>query len=132
MYVAMRHGSLQNTPAVLEHIEGAITSLYLDLGRFLAPDRRVQLSLDLEDVYFDDEPIVVEVAANEDRRELIVTVEDSTTGAEAARQPMTDRRDGTYIATCGPFPSGSYRVNIRGDENVAPIVDAVGISPRVS
>src|SRR5262249_38925046 len=70
-FVAMKHGSLQNTESVLQHLEGVITSLDLDLGKFLAPDRRSQLSLSLEDAYFDDEPMLIEVnAGDEDRLEL--------------------------------------------------------------
>jgi hypothetical protein len=39
----------------------------MDLGKFLEPDRRIQLSLNVEDVYFDDERIAIEVGAGEER-----------------------------------------------------------------
>ncbi|MCC7018888.1 MAG: hypothetical protein IT332_04000 [Ardenticatenales bacterium] len=137
MYAAMKHGSLQNTDAVLQHLEGAITSLYIDLGKFLAPDRRAQLALSLEDVYFDDEPVLIGVDAGSDRLQLVATAVDATTGATVATQPMHDNRDGTYAAQCGPLPEGSYRIHVRSDEaanrdDVIPIADAFGVSPRVS
>ena len=67
----------------------------------------------------------------------MATAVDATTGATVATQPMRDGRDGTYSAQCGPLPEGSYRIHVRGDEaanrdDVIPIADAFGVSPRVS
>ena len=67
VFAAMKHGSLQNTASLLEHLEGVITGFDLNLGKFLAPDRRIQLSLAVDDVYFDDERVGVGVDAGEGR-----------------------------------------------------------------
>jgi hypothetical protein len=61
----------------------------MDVGKFLEPDRRIQLSLNVEDVYFDDERIAIEVGAGEERLELAVTVLNSSTGEEVGRENMT-------------------------------------------
>jgi pimeloyl-ACP methyl ester carboxylesterase len=132
-FAAMKHGSLQNTPALLEHVEGVVTGLDLDLGKFLAPDRRVALSLQVEDVYFDDEPIVAGIDAGEDRLRLEATIEDAVTGRKVVTRPLRDLRDGTYTVDCGVLPEGSYRIGVSGDETaVASIADSFGVTPRVS
>ena len=132
MYAAMKHSSLQNTPSILQHLEGAITELYLNLGKFLEPDRRIQLSLNIDDAFFDDEPIPIHVDAGEPHLELTVTVVNSSTDKKVEKVNLTDRRDGTYTAQCGPLPPGSYSFRVGGDETVSPVADAAGVCPRVS
>lgn len=132
VFAAMKHGSLQNTSSLLDHVEGVVTGLDIDLGKFLAPDRRVQLSLQVEDAYFDDEPVVVGVDAGEDRLMLEATVEDETTGRAVVTAAMRDQRDGTYTADCGMLPEGSYRVRVDGAAAaVATVADSFGVTPRV-
>jgi hypothetical protein len=94
-FAATKHGSLQNSASLLEHVEGVVTGLDLDLGKFLAPDRRIQLSLQVDDVYFEDEPIVLGIDAGEDRLSLTATIEDSVAGTDVVTRPMRDNRDGT-------------------------------------
>ena len=131
VYAAMKHGSLQNTVSLLDHVEGVVTSLDIDLGKFLAPDRRVQLSLQIEDAYFDDEPVVVGVDAGEDRLTLDATIEDASTGRVVVTTAMRDRSDGTYSADCGVLPEGSYRIRVGGDSGaVATVADSFGVAPR--
>ena len=131
-FAAMKHGSLQNTPALLDHLEGVVTGLDIDLGKFLAPDRRVQLSLQVEDAYFDDEPVIVGVDAGEDRLSLEAAIEDQITGNMVVTTAMRDRRDGTYSADCGVLPEGSYRIRVGGDAAaVATVADAFGVTARV-
>jgi hypothetical protein len=132
IFAATRHGSLQNTPSLLTHVEGVVTGLDLDLGKFLAPDRRVQLSLQVDDVYFDDEPVAVGIDAGEDQLSLVATIEDSTTGRIVVTRPLRDRRDGTYIVDCGALPEGSYRVRVSGDDSrIAPVTDSIGVTRRI-
>jgi pimeloyl-ACP methyl ester carboxylesterase len=131
-FAAMKHGSLQNTASLLDHVEGVVTGLDIDLGKFLAPDRRVQLSLQVEDAYFDDEPVVVGVDAGEDRLTLEATVEDEITAHAVVTTAMRDRRDGTYSVDCGVLPEGSYRIRVAGDAAaVATVADSFGVTPRV-
>jgi hypothetical protein len=131
-FAAMKHGSLQNTPSLLDHVEGVVTGLDIDLGKFLAPDRRVQLSLHVEDAYFDDEPVVVGVDAGEDRLTLEAIIEDEIAGRAVVTTAMRDRRDGTYSVDCGVLPQGSYRIRVGGDAAaVATVGDSFGVTPRV-
>jgi hypothetical protein len=129
-YAAMKHGSLQNTPSLLEHLEGVITGLDLDLGKFLEPDRRVQLSLSAGDVYFTDERVTIGVDGGEDRLVLTARIIDSVTGTAVAEQPMRDNRDGTYAVDCGLLKEGSYRVEV-GGASAAMVADSFGVSERV-
>jgi pimeloyl-ACP methyl ester carboxylesterase len=132
-YFSTKHGALQNTSAVLNHVQGVLSSLYIDLGKFLEPDRRIQLSLDMEDVYFDDEPVVVRVGAGDaDRLELCGRLVDAVSGAELSRLPLRNLRDGTYVVEFAPLPEGSYRVEIGGDPSVAPVADSAGVTGRTS
>jgi pimeloyl-ACP methyl ester carboxylesterase len=131
-FAAMKHGSLQNTPSLLEHVEGVITGLDLDLGKFLEPDRRVQLSLRVGDVYFTDERVMVGVDAGEDRLALTAHIIDSVTGTELGAHPMRDNRDGTYTADCGLLQEGSYRVEVDGGAAAAPVQDSFGVSERAT
>jgi hypothetical protein len=91
----------------------------------------VALSLKVGDVYFDDEPVVVEVTADEPGRELWAVLADSASGREVSRERLADHKDGTYSARGGPLPEGSYVVQVQG-EDVVPIADSLGVSPRVS
>jgi hypothetical protein len=129
-FAAMKHGSLQNTPSLLEHLEGVITGLDIDLGKFLEPDRRTQLSLKSEDVYFTDERVTISVDAGEDRLELKTRIIDSVSGADVAAQAMRDNRDGTYSADCGLLKEGSYRIEVGGAAAVT-VADSFGVSERV-
>ena len=130
-FAAMKHGSLQNTPSLLEHLEGVITGLDLDLGKFLEPDKRVQLSLSAGDVYFTDERVTIGVDAGEDRLDLKARIIDGVTSTQIAEQDMRDNRDGTYSADCGFLQEGSYRVEV-GGMSAATVADSFGVSARVS
>ena len=129
MYTAALHGSLQDSDAVLQHVEGTITSLYIDLGKYLAVDRRVPLSMQAPDLLFDDEPLVLEVGADDPGRSLRARVLDSTSGREVAVARLKDRGDASYAASLGPLPPGSYHVEVAGD-GVLPIADAFGVGSR--
>jgi hypothetical protein len=131
MFAAMKHGSLQNTDTILQHVEGAITSLYQDLGKFLKPDRRSQLSLIVEDVFFDTESVMVEAEGETDDLELTATITNSVTGAVEARAPMQSaRRDTRYHVELPPLAEGSYRVTVDGGSDVTPVTDAFGVTPQ--
>ena len=130
-FAAMKHGSLQNTPSLLEHLEGVITGLDIDLGAFLEPDKRgVKLSLTADDVYFTDERVIIGVGAGEDKLSLKARIIDSVTSAQVAEQAMRDNRDGTYSADCGLLKEGSYRVEV-GGPSVTMVADSFGVSERV-
>ncbi len=130
MYTAALHGALQNSDAVLDHLEGVITGLSINLGQYLATDRRVPLSLAVPDMLFADDPVPVRVSADQPGRELEARVIDSTSGVQVAAARLADRGDGDYAARFAPLPAGSYRIEVAGD-GVQPIADAVGVvGPR--
>ena len=65
MYAGTQHGSLQNADAVISHLIGLLSGFDLDLGDFKKP--KIQVALEVEDVYFADEPIVVRALSHPQR-----------------------------------------------------------------
>lgn len=127
MYTAAVHGSLQNSDAVLDHVEGVITSLTVNLGQYLATDSRAALSLQMPDMLFSDEPLSLQVGADQPGRALQAVVIDSVSGVQVASASLVDRGDGDYVGRLGPLPEGSYRAEVDG-AGVQRIADALGVA----
>jgi hypothetical protein len=120
MFAATKHASLQNADAVLQHLAGVISGLYLPLGDFRAPrTRRVQLSLDVRDLYAAGEPIVLGARPSQPEVTLGAAVVDVETAREVARLPMTPGRDGWHRIELAraDVPAGAYRVTVSGNQS---------------
>jgi hypothetical protein len=126
MYAATRHGSLQNDDATLTQLNGNLTSLYIDLGDFMRGDTSpgaTHLSLDLEDLYWEGEPVSVRVRADREVSGLRATLVNADTGAEVSSLPLTAAPDGWQRGELGAVPAGLYRVVVGGGDSVAPVAD---------
>jgi hypothetical protein len=125
MFAATKHASLQNADAVLAHLGGVLSGLYLSLGDFRAvTPRLVQLSLDLADLYRADEPIIVRARPSQSGVDLGATFVDVESGREVDRLPMTPIGDGWHSLEFAPPQPGAYRVSVSGNQTgVEPAAD---------
>jgi len=112
MYAGTQHGSLQNADAVIVNLTGLLSGFQLDLGEFKKP--KVQVALEVDDVYFPDEP--VSVRARPGREDVSLEAKLWRSGnihpiATAVLQPVGDAWRGTDFP---PQAGGAYRVTIEG------------------
>jgi pimeloyl-ACP methyl ester carboxylesterase len=114
MYAGTRHGSLQNADPVITQLIGLLSGFSLDLGAFKKPKARVALEVD--DVFFDGEPI--EVRACPTRSDLKLSAMMWRSGGN---QPMATVEmkpaDGDWLnAEFQPPVAGAYRVTVEGTD----------------
>jgi hypothetical protein len=122
MYAATRHASLQNADAVLVQLHGVLTGLYLVHPRpFPVRLDIIRVGLDLEDVYWRDEPVVARLHAAPGT-DLAVTITSAATDTTVARVAVR-ASDGWARAEVAPLPAGSYRITVAGSERVEPVAD---------
>ena len=116
MFAAAKHGAMQNMDVILNQLEGIITGLSIDLSKFRAPERSV--ALDLEDLYFDDEPVVLRARAQdaegEPLRDVGVRAElrDASSDAVLRSFEFLPADEGWNVAKLSPLAAGAYRVQI--------------------
>jgi hypothetical protein len=127
MYAATRHGSLQNDDATLTQLSGIFTGLYIDLGDFMgrgdtAPGK-AHLSLDVEDLYWEGEPVNVRVRADRHVEGLRAALVNADTGAEVASRTLAGESDGWQQGEFGGVGAGFYRIVVAGGDSVAPVAD---------
>jgi pimeloyl-ACP methyl ester carboxylesterase len=127
-FSAERHASLQNDDHVLLQLTGALTGNTIRWDRFRGALPMTDVSLDVDDLYADSEPVVVRARPERDPDgELIAVAVDVETDEERARQPLVARDDGWYDAELGPLPEGVYRVTAFGEGTVEPVSDLVSV-----
>ncbi|MFE1319039.1 esterase/lipase family protein [Kitasatospora phosalacinea] len=125
-YVAQRHGSLQNHPALWHQVEAILTAQaprnFLDGGP--------ELSLDLPDAVFDGR-CPVHVTADGGRPALGVTAEDVETGARTGPRGLRHRGDGRYGTTLELPGPGTFRIAVAdpADPAAHPVVGFVQSFP---
>jgi pimeloyl-ACP methyl ester carboxylesterase len=127
MFAAQRHASLQDDDAVLIQLDGLLTGLGLDTSAVRALPG-INLSLDLEDAYSVDEPVLVRAKPEATLSDPLVAVVADNTGAEAARGRLLLQDDEWYSVELPPLPAGAYRVTV-SSENVKPVTDVFGVFP---
>ena len=116
MFAATKHAALQNADAVLAHLSGVITGLYLPLGDFRAPRTpAAQLSLSVADLYRAGGPVVVRARSSAPGVALGAVFLDVESGREVARGPMAVDADGWQLASLPAPAPGAYRVTVSGD-----------------
>lgn len=133
MYEATRHGSIQNADAVLTHLTGVLTIRRIDFGSLLAPlEARAILAMQIEDMYWDNEPVIVRVRPDREGLELEATV----VRTDPSRVPdallvgglrLAPVDDGWLQAQIGPLPAGVYRVTVTGQAGVEPVADIFSV-----
>jgi Lecithin:cholesterol acyltransferase len=120
MFVGTKHGSLQNADAVLLQLRGALNSLYLDLGAFLAtPAYPTRVALDVADLAWENEPLKVRARPDTDDAISLSAVVRSGLSADPVCVTHLDPiGDGQYEAVLAGLPPGNYRVCIIGGDGV--------------
>jgi pimeloyl-ACP methyl ester carboxylesterase len=112
-YAATQHGSLQNADAVLVNLTGVLSGLDLDLGAFKKP--KISVGLEVEDLYFVNEPVAVRARPSRDTA-LTATFWRSGERAPLASVAMKPLEDDWYGAEFIPPGGGAYRVSVSGEE----------------
>lgn len=125
MYAGTKHGSLQNADAVLVHLTGVLSALDLDLGDFRKG--AVQVSLEVDDVRFAGEPVVVRARPSRADVELRATLRRSGERAAVGTTTMRAAADGWLHAEFAPPEAGAYRVRVDGAD-VEPAEDALVVT----
>jgi pimeloyl-ACP methyl ester carboxylesterase len=114
MYAGTQHGSLQNADAVVTHLTGLLSGLGLDLGGFRKP--KVQVALEVEDVYFPGEPVTVRARPNKPDAKLTATLWRSGESQPVATAQMPAAGGDWCNAEFAPPAAGAYRVTVSGEE----------------
>jgi len=113
-FAASRHGSLQNTDAVLAHVQGILTTPR-DLGHVKAVGAAITVSLDIDGVFATEEPIGFAVRPSAIAVPLQVAVE-PTNGSTSGTSLTLPASDDEWIRReLPPLPPGVYRITITGD-----------------
>lgn len=124
VYVSEVHGSLQNSRAMLDHLGGLLEEDPNSPDRFRAPaDPDFALSANVavivEDMYAASEKVVVGALCDA-ATTLTATVVNAATNAEVASAPLSIKEPAIRgEAILGPFPEGTYRVTVRGNDKNA-------------
>ncbi|MBI2509152.1 MAG: hypothetical protein HYV99_04020 [Betaproteobacteria bacterium] len=126
-YVATCHASLQNATEALHHVCEAITSLDLDLTApvyRVSPSALIKVALDIEDAYWDDEPVSIRVLTEPSPSPALhAVVTENQNGTEIARVNYPAGREGWISAELAPLRPGVYRCAIEGFTGVSPVAD---------
>ena len=113
-YVGTQHGSLQNADPVITHLTGLLSGFELDLGDFRKP--KAQVALEVEDVFFRGEPIVVRASPGKDDLKLTATLWRSSENQPVAVAEMKQAA-GDWLGTeFAPPVAGAYRVTVGGTD----------------
>jgi hypothetical protein len=115
-YVATCHASIQNSHGVVYHVCESLANLYLDL---VSPNYRVAqqaattVSLDVEDAYWDDEPVRIRLkAADTPSPALHLTISNIEQGIDAGYVNFSAGHEGWMQAELPPLAAGTYRASV--------------------
>jgi hypothetical protein len=142
VYASTKHGSLQNDDAVITNLIGILSGLDLDLGAFrkgptepknvgpLRQPARVQVTIEVEDISYAGEPVVVRARPNGDSS-LKLAMWRSGEDQPAAILEMTPATGNWQHAEFTPPCSGAYRAVVTGEnaetaQDSFAVVDAKG------
>jgi pimeloyl-ACP methyl ester carboxylesterase len=145
-YATERHASLQNCADVLLQLEGILTEDQSDLfadriglgprpSTFPKGIGPTGVSLDIGDVFRDDEPVALGARpvppATPEAVKLVADIV-SLDSPETLSIPLTlDPNSGWHRGTAPPLPSGAYRVTVRGGTDVTPVSDVFAVYAAV-
>lgn len=119
VFAATRHASLQNADPVLVQVRGVLDRIKLGGVRAAAP---ISVSVDIEDVYRTDEPVVLEASPSDPGELLEAVIQEVGSGREVARTTLAPA-EGWRRAEFGPLPQGGYRAVVSGSPMVEPVSD---------
>jgi hypothetical protein len=105
-----------------------VTGNTINWVQFRPAAPRIDLSLDVEDLYSAADPVRVRARPEREASgELLAVAVDAETGDEWARQVLVPGDDGWHEAELGLLPEGVYRVTAFGEGSVEPVTDLVTV-----
>jgi pimeloyl-ACP methyl ester carboxylesterase len=124
MYAGTRHASLQNAPVTLTHVVSLLGGFDIDLDAYRRARRDVgYVALEVDDVFWRDEPIVIRSRVEDERTRLVARARRAKGGRSVATATLRRAPDGEHAAEIGPLPPGSYRVTVSGGRGIEPAED---------
>jgi len=127
VYVSQKHASLQNTPAILDHIMKLLATKDLSNIR-AAPDiQAVQLSLEVGDVHSTAEHISVLVTSSGEVEVLSTVVEAADTHAVVQRVEMRRSENNSFSMELSPLTEGVYRIRVESKPGGASVADVFAV-----
>jgi hypothetical protein len=122
-FAAARHGSLQNTDAVLSHVQGVLTTPR-DLGAVRTLGAPITLSLDLEGIFAPSEPAQFAVKPSGPGVPLEAVIESVNDAASRQVVTLSPSDDEWVRCEVSDLESGVYRITVQGDPTtVEPVSD---------
>lgn len=129
IFAAIAHASLQNDEAVWTNVEGILRGGEIDWDAFqgVAATGKIPVSMQIDDAYAANEPVVVRARPEQETTELRAMITNTATKAvvDVALKP---RPDGWMSAEVPPLPTGPYRVTVYGSESVLPVSDIFAVA----
>jgi hypothetical protein len=133
MFCSTRHASLQDSPMVLTHVAGVISSLYLrDDFRGATRGRiPVQISLAMKDIYWSDEPLGIRARPTQEGTALHAIVSERATGRRITRESMRATPDGWHECSFPVLEAGSFEIVVGGRSGIVESArDVFEVLPR--
>jgi hypothetical protein len=128
IFVAARHGSLQNADAVLAHVHGILTAPR-DLDRVRAVGAPVALSLDIDGIFTAREPVRFAVRPSVEAMPLEVVIESIGGSVPPKVVSLAPSDEPWQRPQVSPLPPGVYRITVRGNPTqVEPVTDIFGVA----
>jgi hypothetical protein len=131
MFASTAHASLQNADATLEQLDGVLSGLSLRLDQIRAARLlpRTSFAIDVDDLYWQDEPVGLELQADGpiDATVTITSIaDDRSVKVETVRlEPNVPKP-----LNVGVLPEGAYRATIAGTGRDEPATDVFAVMRR--
>lgn len=112
LYVSQLHGTLQNSPLVIDQVAGMLTGSSLDWEAFRTSQR--WLSLSIPTILSDNENLILSGGYGQTigRSTLAVSIDEVYAGKKMYEKIMITPKGDTYEKTIPPLPSGAYRLTV--------------------
>lgn len=124
-FYAEVHASLQNFDPVLIQLSSLIRNLDIDTGGYYAGVAK--LSVEVEDLSFVNEAVVVRARPEFPIAGLEAVVVSVATEQEVGRVPLADEDDGWLRAEVAPLQPGDYRVTVRAPAGADPVTEVFAV-----
>jgi hypothetical protein len=124
MFISTKHAALQSSAAALAHVIGVVSSLEYRTraGQSMLP---TQLTLQVRNVYFSPEPVVIGAVPTRAVSGLRIEITDCATGAMVEQAIMRPGTEGGYVHIFRPARGGGFRIVVTGEARwVEPASDA--------
>ena len=127
-FAAARHGSLQNTDAVLAHVHGILTTPR-DLGQLRAVGAPITLSLDVDSIFASGEPTQFAVRPSVVGAPLEAVIESVNERTPPLVVPLPPSDDEWRRRELPSLTAGIYRITVQGNPTqVEPVTDVFGVA----